>query len=103
MKTTLYIDTSEMKTTRVVLEQGDRRVEKTVSSDTWRSQAVLPLIRQLLDEQNIPLSDLNAISVHPGPGSFTGLRVGYSIAQMLAALLEIPVKTRYDNFIWTHG
>lgn len=91
MNTTLYIDTSEMKTTRVALELDDRRIEKTVSSDKWRSQAVLPLIQELLSEQNIPLSNLDAISVHTGPGSFTGLRVGYSVAQMLATLLGIPI------------
>ncbi len=91
MITTLYIDTSEMKTTRVALERDGHRIEKTVSSDTWRSQAVLPLIQQLLHEQNIPLTELGAITVHTGPGSFTGLRVGYSVAQMLATLLEIPI------------
>lgn len=80
-----------MNTTRVALEQDDRRVEKTVSSDKWRSQAVLPLIQELLDEQNISLHDLDAISVYPGPGSFTGLRVGYSVAQMLSVLLDIPI------------
>lgn len=89
--------------TRVALEQNGHRIEKIVSSDQWRSQAVLPLIQEILDHQHISLYDLDAISVNPGPGSFTGLRVGYSVAQMLAALLEIPVKTRYDNFIWTHG
>lgn len=77
--------------TRVALEQKGHRIEKTVSSDQWRSQAVLPLVQELLDEQNITLTDLDAISVHPGPGSYTGLRVGYSVAQMLAALLDIPV------------
>lgn len=82
-----------MKITKIALKRGGQRIEKTVSSDQWRSQAVLPLIQDLLDEQNISLKDINALSVHPGPGSFTGLRVGYSVAQMLAALLEIP---RYD-------
>lgn len=48
-------------------------------------------IEQLLSENNISASQLNAISVSSGPGSYTGLRIGYSAAKGLAYALNIPL------------
>ncbi len=48
-------------------------------------------IKQLLEENNISLKDLDAIAVSKGPGSYTGLRIGVSAAKGLCFSLDIPL------------
>jgi tRNA threonylcarbamoyladenosine biosynthesis protein TsaB len=50
-------------------------------------------IEQVLRESNLKVGDLNAISVSSGPGSYTGLRIGFSAAKGLAFALNIPLIT----------
>jgi len=69
---------------------GKEIIEKKLL-DTRKAQVVLPLLEKLFKEHNLSLKDLSAIEVNPGPGSFTGIRVGLSIANTLGFLLTIPV------------
>lgn len=48
-------------------------------------------IDQLLNEASLKPTDLNAISVSSGPGSYTGLRIGFSAAKGMAYALQIPL------------
>ncbi|UMB52722.1 tRNA (adenosine(37)-N6)-threonylcarbamoyltransferase complex dimerization subunit type 1 TsaB [Lutibacter sp. A64] len=48
-------------------------------------------IQLVIDESKISLSDLNAIAVSKGPGSYTGLRIGVSAAKGLCFALNIPL------------
>ena len=48
-------------------------------------------IKVVLAEANIELTDLNAIAVSKGPGSYTGLRIGVSAAKGLCFALNIPL------------
>src|SRR5438093_13362619 len=70
--------------------------EGHVSSDVaWQSKRnhtaeLLPRIEQLLDGSGVDKSDLSAVFVSIGPGMYTGLRVGLSIAQGLARAPVLP-------------
>lgn len=55
------------------------------------SQLLLPQCQSLLREANIQFSELNGIAYTRGPGSFTGLRIGCSVAQGLAFAANVPV------------
>jgi tRNA threonylcarbamoyladenosine biosynthesis protein TsaB len=50
-------------------------------------------IKEVLEESNIKIENLNAIALSMGPGSYTGLRIGASVAKSLCFGLEIPLIT----------
>ena len=91
MKNTLLIDTSNNKEVKVGLELNGEKFLIDQAIDHRKAQAVLPLVEKLLKEHNLRLEDITNIEVNPGPGSFTGLRVGVTIANTLGFLLKIPV------------
>lgn len=68
-------------------------VAKEVVWESYRTQSkeLLPKIDKLLKSCKINPKDLEAIAVYQGPGSFTGLRVGISVANTLAWGLDVPV------------
>jgi len=87
----LSIDTSAINTAKIVLEIDGKRFEKTSESKIMKSQMVLPMIEEILREHKLRLTDITAITVVTGPGSFTGLRVGATVANALGYLLHVPV------------
>lgn len=91
MSVTLYIDTSAIDAADVSVDINGKRFKKTSRSKIMKSQMVLPLIEELLREHKLQLADITGISVVAGPGSFTGLRVGATVANVLGYLLDIPV------------
>lgn len=90
MKTTLVIDTSASDSLRVWIEKDGKTVEKAVQKQS-QAQMVLPVVEELLKSQTLKLSDITEIRVNTGPGSYTGLRVGVAIANMLVELLGVSV------------
>lgn len=88
---TLYIDTSNNKKITVGLEVDGTKDMIEKETNMWKAQIVLPMIQELLKKHNLRLQHIQKISLHPGPGSFTGLRVGAAIANTLGAWLKIPI------------
>ncbi len=63
---------------------------------TWRTRnnhtvELTPAIREALASVGADLSDLGAIAVAQGPGSFTGLRIGFGVAKGLAQARSLPL------------
>ncbi len=54
-------------------------------------------IQQLLEDQKIKLENIQAVIIFKGPGSFTGLRIGFSVANALAYSLKIPIVASDSN------
>ena len=83
---TLVFDTCFTKS-YIVLKKDGCVLNSTVieSTDTnYHSVFLIPKIRDILKEKNLLIKDLDAIGVNIGPGSFTGIRAGITIARVLA-------------------
>jgi len=87
----LFIDTTSNKeiTVGLFIDEQKYFVKKILTSH--KAQIVLPMIVELLKKHNVNLQNIDAIEVNPGPGSFTGVRVGVSVANALGYSLGIPV------------
>lgn len=91
---TLIIDTRSAVETTVSLMYEGKETKKTIPTNHAHSQAVLPLIEQILTEQHVSLKNITHIEVSIDSGSYTGRRVGAAIAQVLGSLLHVPVNLR---------
>lgn len=89
---TLFIDTHcSLITIGLIDEENIFVVEK--ESDKSHSIYLLPMIEKLLESNELKLTDLKSVIVVNGPGSFTGVRIGFSVAKMLSYSLNIPIRT----------
>ncbi len=55
------------------------------------SEHMASFIQDVLSEANIRSKDLDTIAVGKGPGSYTGLRIGVSLAKGISYAAEIPI------------
>ncbi|WP_066301106.1 tRNA (adenosine(37)-N6)-threonylcarbamoyltransferase complex dimerization subunit type 1 TsaB [Bacillus sp. FJAT-29937] len=87
----LSIDTSNY-TLGVALLDGDQvKGEYMTNLKKNHSVRVMPAIEALMRDCDIKPADLSKIVVAKGPGSYTGVRIGVTIAKTLAWTLNIPL------------
>ena len=90
-KVVVSIDTSDSNEIKVSVTHNEKVYERKEAMGKLKSQRLLPLIAETLQELKLSPIDITEIQVATGPGSFTGVRVGVSVANTLAWLLGIPV------------
>ncbi len=84
----LLIDTSTSNLTVSIINNQEiiYKYQETILSDM--SSKLLPIIDNGLKEHNLKLENINKIFVVNGPGSFTGIRVGVTVAKTIAWALK---------------
>ena len=79
----LAIETSS-ESCSLALSVDGQTSERVFHEPRRHAELLLPSIRELLAENDISLSELDAIAFGQGPGSFTSLRIGIGVVQGLA-------------------
>ena len=87
----VFIETSTALCSTALAENG--RIISTRKSSEPRAHASLTavFVKEMLDEAGWKVSDLDAVCVSKGPGSYTGLRVGVSTAKGLCFGGGVPL------------
>lgn len=85
-----------LRTDKPDAEIGVYDGHKHLVGDTWHAHRQLAetlhlKIHHLLEKNNLEWSNVEGLVVYEGPGSFTGLRIGLSVANALAYSREIPI------------
>ena len=87
----LAIETSATSCSVSLSADGNALHSLSIDEEKTHAQKILVLIHQLLEQSQISRNQLCAISVSSGPGSYTGLRIGVSVAKGLCVALDIPL------------
>jgi len=85
----LSID-SFCSTLSIALSRNDDIYYSETEAGVKHSEIVMDCIDALVKNAQITARDLNGILCMGGPGSFTGLRIGFSIAKGLSLALSVP-------------
>ena len=91
LKPILAIETSEKLCSAAILLGEDDYIEFNIQKKNIHSEKLMEMISTLIHEANISLKELAYIAVSIGPGSFTGLRIGLSVAKGLAFGHNLPI------------
>ncbi|MBI3495131.1 hypothetical protein HY065_00710 [Candidatus Berkelbacteria bacterium] len=98
----LHIDT-----TGPIARVAIRQARKPLAVLTWRSQGASELLVKKIDtmlrKTRLTIGQLTAIAVNDQTGSFTGTRVGVTVANTLGHLLGIPVNGKKPPIAINYG
>lgn len=87
----LGIETATVVCSAAVALEGVVRAEEHIVQRNAHAENIMRLIRAVLDRAAVTPAQLDAIAVSIGPGSFTGLRIGLSVAKGLCFALGKPL------------
>lgn len=72
-------------------DKGGLIAKRTLPIERGHAEALMPLYEECLKETGRASTDIEAVYVTVGPGSFTGLRVGLTVARFIGFSLNVPV------------
>lgn len=89
----LFIDTHDLDL--VIALYKDKKLKDKEIKESLRNHSdyTMPIIDEIIKRNNIGIHDIKEILVVNGPGSFTGVRIGVTIAKMLAYTLNVTIKS----------
>lgn len=89
----LYIDTTSSYLYTAIVIDGKCAASVAEEYGQSLSEIALPKIVEMFDKVRLTPKDIDKIIVVNGPGSFTGTRIGVTIAKVYAWGLNIPIST----------
>ena len=87
----LAVDTSSKICAVAILEENNVIDEIKLDNGKTHSENLMPIIKEVLEKNNLTLKDINLIAVSVGPGSFTGIRIGIATVKPMAEVYNLPV------------
>ena len=87
----LGIESAALVASVAIIDENVTIAEYTTNFKKTHSETLLPMLDEIVKMTGISLSELSAIAVSGGPGSFTGLRIGAASAKGLGLSLELPL------------
>lgn len=111
MANILNIETSSKICSVAVSCDGEVKYELEETEGMAHARALAPFVEKCMAQLDRHDTKLDAVAVSMGPGSYTGLRIGLSLAKGLAFGLDVPligvstlqilaVKAMFRNFDW---
>lgn len=92
MATILHLETTTTNCSVSLAKDGKLlALKENASTGYSHAEELHPFIQEILKSADVVLSDLDAVAVSKGPGSYTGLRIGVSAAKGLCYALDIPL------------
>lgn len=85
---TLAINTASSTTSIALFDGSEIRAHSSWQAANNEAEKLMPAIQKLLTSQKKDFDDLKRVFVISGPGSFTGLRVGVTVANTIAYLTK---------------
>lgn len=111
MSTILCIETSGKFCSVALVHDGLAEFNREDNVEMNHARAIGPFVESCMDEARRKEWKIDAVAVSIGPGSYTGLRIGLSMAKGLCFSLKVPligistlmilaVKAMFRNFEW---
>lgn len=88
---TLAIDSSNKAMAIGLVDGNEIKGELALNVQQNHSIQLMPAIQYLMKASHVTPKDVTAIAVAQGPGSYTGLRIGVTVAKTMAWDLNIPL------------
>lgn len=87
----LCIETATTVCSVALFDKGGEVCRKEANEANVHASALTVFINEVIQTAQISLRDLSAVAVGKGPGSYTGLRIGVSVAKGICYALDIPL------------
>lgn len=87
----LGIETANAPLSVAVVKDGKLVAEIVQNIKLTHSAGAMPAVEKILEKAGLKATDIDAIAVSEGPGSYTGVRIGATLAKTLAWTLKKPL------------
>lgn len=87
----LFIDSATTNLVVAIINEGKIAYIYNSNEGKDTSSKIMPIISEAFDKANLKPKDIDKIFAVNGPGSFTGIRVGLTVAKTMAYALKIPI------------
>ena len=92
MAVILAIETTTKNCSVALFQHGkELSCYEILSQDYSHAEKLTSYVQELMKQVKLSFNNLDAIAISQGPGSYTGLRIGTSVAKGLCYSLEIPL------------
>lgn len=87
----LSITTSSNICSTAILEDNVILKQLNIANAKTHSENLMPLVKQILSDTKLDLSDIDYLACDIGPGSFTGIRIGISSIKSISEITNLPI------------